>query len=289
MVTISILVGVVGTGALGSRMRLSQFERDVAFDGADDRLVPGTLEFSVLEPLDGGSAEMTVGVAVTSESAEDPSCSLSEADGGTVGLQRAAYDEQLLDMDGSHRGYTVVSIARLGAGDYQLTCEPTGELASSGPSFTAGRVIGVDDVTSMLGPFLWMLVLWSIVAVVFLIGVVLLIVGAVRRSRSNQAPMPGSSGHGTPVQGPFTHTADQPPSFGGHPGVGPPTAAGSGTDWGDPRVPQAPPTYPAPPASGVTSAPDLRPAPDAPVSPGTGPSTNPEGSVDGWTVPPSKK
>ena len=273
LIVVSVLGGTIGTGMLGSGLGFSQFERDVAFDGPGDRLVPGTISFSVLEPLDESNAAMTVGVALSDDTGTEPTCSLAHSAGDPVDLQVAAYDEQLLDMNGRYSGYDVVSIARLEPGEYELTCESATEpSASSGLSFTVGRVIGVEDVTSMLGPLAWMLVVWSVAGLAFLIGVVLLIVGLVRRSKANrpisQGPY-GPGGFGQPPYGPGGYGV--PPA-----GQAPPQAPPSQAPPSQTPPPYEPPRY-DPPESAGTASPDATPP------------TSPEGSVGGWTVPPSKQ
>lgn len=294
VIVVSVLGGTIGTGMLGSGLGFSQFERDVAFDGPGDRLVPGTLSFSVLEPLDESNAAMTVGVALSDDSAPEPNCTLADADGEAVRLQVAAYDEQLLDMNGRYSGYDVVSIARLAPGEYELSCESATEpSASSGLSFTVGRVIGVEDVTSMLGPLAWMLVVWSVAGIAFLVGVVLLIVGLVRRSRASRPVPQGPYGPGPFNQTPYGPGGyGQPPYGVGGPGPGPgsygqppqgPGPYGPGSYGQPPHAPQpqqVPPPY-EPPRYQPPETPDT--PPDAP------PPTSPEGSVGGWTIPPSKQ
>ena len=97
VIVVSVLGGTIGTAMLGSGIGFSQFERDVAFDGPGDRLVPGTLSFSVLEPLDESNADMTVGVALSDDSTPEPDCALADVDGDLLRgwLEQAAKDAGL--------------------------------------------------------------------------------------------------------------------------------------------------------------------------------------------------
>ncbi len=294
VIVVSVLGGTIGTAMLGSGIGFSQFERDVAFDGPGDRLVPGTLSFSVLEPLDESNADMTVGVALSDDSTPEPDCALADVDGAAVALQPAAYDEQLLDMNSRYPGYDVISIARLEPGEYELSCESATEpSASSGLSFTVGRVIGVEDVTSMLGPLAWMLVVWSVAGLAFLVGLVLLIVGLVRRSRANR-PLP----QGPYGPGPFNHTPYGPGGYGpggyGSGGYGQPPYGPGGYGPGGYGQNPVPPAGPPPAPPHHTPPPYEPPRYEPPAAPGsTTPDapapSSPEGSVGGWTIPPSKQ
>jgi hypothetical protein len=286
MLVVSIIGGVVGTGLIGAGTGFGDIEREVAIDGASDRVVPGRIAFSVLEPLgDAAGGDMTVGIALSSNSEPRPDCSIVDADGESLPLAAATINDTLLDLSGRYADYTLVGTSRLTPGDYEAVCESAGEpSASSGVSFTVGRVFGIADVSEMFGPLLGIAGLWVVAGLVFLIGLVLLIIGLVQRSRGRRPPYAGGPYPGMPQgpyppgpypQGPYPGPGQSPqgqyPAPGQYPPQGqyPPT-----TEW----APQ-PPTGPPP------AGPEQMPPGTPPISPTPPPE---EGSVGGWTVPPSK-
>ena len=189
MIAVAVLGGMIGSGILGSDVGFGDLEREVAIDGASDRVVPGEIEFSVLEPLDDATPEMTVGLALSSDETPAPTCTIEDSGGDAVPVSAASLNEALLDLEGRYGEYTVVSTARLEPGEYRASCEVAGEpSASSGVSFTVGRVFGVADVGEMFGPLLGLLALWGVAGLVFIVGMVLLIVGLVQRSKSKRPP-----------------------------------------------------------------------------------------------------
>ncbi len=307
MIAVAVLGGMIGSGILGSDVGFGDLEREVAIDGASDRVVPGEIEFSVLEPLDDATPEMTVGLALSSDETPAPTCTIEDSGGDAVPVSAASLNEALLDLEGRYGEYTVVSTARLEPGEYRASCEVAGEpSASSGVSFTVGRVFGVADVGEMFGPLLGLLALWGVAGLVFIVGMVLLIVGLVQRSKSKRPPSvvgqypPGQYPPGQYQPGPYT--PGQYPSGPHQPGPytpgpyqnGPhqqssPTEAPHGAPSTGAPPTYTPPTY-TPPGNGAPGPPEASPDPSDTPAPPTDPAVPPGGggAPSGWTVPPSK-
>jgi hypothetical protein len=275
MMVVSILGGVIGTLLVGSGATFGDFEREVAIEGSSDRIVPGRIPFSVVDPINGGDGEMSVGIALSSTAAPEPDCSIEDSEGATIELVRSVSGESLLDQSGQYLDYTVVGTARLAVGDYEAVCAADGEpSASSGVSFTVGRVFGFSDFSDVVGPVFGIIGIWLIAGLVFIVGLVLTIVGLVQGSRSKRPPMGGGQFYGAPYpgvpQGPYPGVPQGP-----YPGVpqGPYPGAPQGSYPGAPaeQPPTSPPSYspPAPPVAEPTPPED--------------------GSVGGWTIPPSKQ
>lgn len=277
MILIAVLGALVGTAILGPSLGFGDLERDIATDGSSDRLVPGTISFSVNESLDDAAEDqMTVGIALSSDASPDPVCTLTDDGGTAIELDPPITNQQLLDPE--YTDYVLVGSARLDPGEYEATCEVDGEpSSSSGLSFAVGRSFGMEDVTGMLRPLAGLLVVLGVAALMFIVGVVLLIVGLVQRSKSKRPPYQAG-----PYQGP-----------GPYPGPGPyqGPAPGQGTP-GQPPYPGQQPPYQPPQYQPAPTAPPQGPAPTAPAPPPTTPPPDPtpqEGSVGGWTIPPSKQ
>jgi hypothetical protein len=288
LLLLSFVGGVVGTAVFGARADFGDLQRDVSIDGATDRLVPGRIPFEVLDRLDDSSGgEMTVAIAASSASAA-LECSFEDANGDDAGWSDSVFDEELLNT--RYSDYQVLGTTRLGPGSYEAVCVVAGEPStSSGASFTVGRTFGVQDATDVLGPLLGILAVVVIAGLMFVVGLILLIVGLVQRSRARKAPPTGPAPPGQYPGGPYP-----PGSYpsGQYPG---PSAPGPGQHL-------APPAPPSPDARPADGPPPWGAAPDAPPWPGTAPeappvapepATDPDRSGDpgasGWTIPPSKQ
>jgi hypothetical protein len=311
LLTVSILGGI-----LGSFLTIGQFDgselNDVAIDGATNPAVPGKLSFRVLEPLhsDGPVDDVRVGVAVDYSTLPVPECTMQDSDGGAITLSAPSAEEQLLsDNSGDMK---ILGSTLLQPGSYEAICTTAGEPSASDATFTVGRVFGFSDLRGAFSPVLWFLAIGLVAALMFVLGLILLIVGLVRRSKAKRAAPPASFG---PGYGPSGHPpagyppAGYPPS--GYPPAGVPPAGGypppSGypAPGGYPAPPVAPP-WPGPHAPGPPGsqppAPDPRTAPPAPpgytqpAPPSPAPPSPEEPSApleepthSGWSVPPSKK
>lgn len=326
LLAVSVLLGIVGFVIVARSFDFADLDRDVAISGSTDRLVPGDITFSVLDPLGGGEGLMTVGIA-TSDPTPGTTCSITDEDGTEVSLTSPRSGEEMLDPQGRYSDYLMYGTARLEPGEYVAACTMVEEPGSAGTnSFTIGRVFGYDDISENLAGFVWGLVLWGTAALLFVIGVVLLIIGLVQRSRSKRdaamsggwpgtgypqpAPYPTTQGPGP--YGPGSYGPTGPGQTGAGPGVYDPGGQAHGgygqppapqpmppATWGDPQQPYAPPTPTAPappepwaPPPGWTPPgeqappPHEPPAPAAPNSPP--PEPTPDDGASGWTVPPSK-
>jgi hypothetical protein len=318
MVTVAIVGGMIGTVLLGSRLHLGDLQRDVVIQGAPERLVPGEMPFRVLEPLgEDARQQMTVGVALddssgSDSSASDPSrsdiaCSIREDGGARVDWSSARTGDELWN---GRSGYDVIGTARLAPGDYVAVCgAEQGELSDPGSgnfdaNFTVGRVVSIDDFSDVLGPLLGVVVVGGTAILLFIVGIILLIVGLVQRSRAHRSP-PGQYGYpghgGPPGYGPA-------PGYGQQPGYGPPVGHGAPTAPAQPppapyppfaqppsgqppsgqpppvRAPlgQQPPGQQPPAQQPPAQQPEERPAPDDEER------ERPPEVDTGWTIPPSK-
>ena len=156
--------------------------------------MPGTIDFEILEPLDEGEdASMTVGIALSSNVSPAPACSIEDA-GATPSTRRPIRSgEELLDWDGNYADYELIGSTRLDAGRVPSGVRGRVEsAAASGVSFTVGRVLAVDDVTDQIGPILGIFGAMGIAGLLFVVGIALLIVGLVQRSRSGRSSAPDS-------------------------------------------------------------------------------------------------
>ena len=210
-------------------------------------------------------------------------------------VSAASLNETLLDLEGRYADYTVVSTVRLAPGEYRASCAVDGEpSASSGTSFTVGRVFGVADVGEMFGPLLGLLALWGVAGLVFIVGMVLLIVGLVQRSRSKRPPPmigqypPGPYQPGPYQQGPYQQGQYPPGPHQPGPHEQGPYQPGPHQQSPPADAPHGAPSTGSPPTY-TPPAPPAAPPPDRP-EPTSPPSAPPEGggAPSGWTVPPSK-
>lgn len=292
LLLLSFVGGVVGTAVFGARADLGDLQRDVSIEGAEDRLVPGRIPFEVLERMDGESGgEMTVAIAVSSTTSSELECSFEDADGADVGWSDSAFDEQLLDT--RYRDYDVLGTARLAPGSYEAICEVAGEPSeAAGVNFTVGRTVGVQDVSAMLGPLLGIVAVVVVAGLMFVVGLILLIVGLVQRSRARKVPPagpypPGQYPPGTyPPAGPFPggQYPGGPPPPGQYPGGQYPGAQHPGSPYPAGHHPPAPypvdPSAPGPWTPDQGSYPPAQPPPDGPTPQGS------PGQV-AWGDPPS--
>jgi hypothetical protein len=318
LLVLSVLGAIVGSALVGRGLDVRDLERDVAFEGPRERLVPGEIPFRVLEPLgdDEGSGDIRVGVAVEG-TGSDPECRIEDGSGETVPPANVRVDEVLLrDLP----GYDVVAVAQLEPGRYVAVCDPAGSELEGGSTgfdvnFTVGRVLGFGDVQGMIGPVFGILAVIALAVVVFLVGLVLLIVGLVQSSRSRRQPQvpyggypgPPGQGYGQPPypQQPYGQQPYGQQPYGQQPhgqqpygqqgygpqGYGPQQAP----PWPGPHPP-GPPEAQAPVHPPHAPVPPAGPAPQdewsAPHPPDAPPPTPPDpepGDHGGWTVPPSKR
>lgn len=279
VMVLSVIGGAVSIGVIASSTDFFDFE-EVAIDGPSDRLVPGEIEFSVLEPIDAGDdGDMTVGIALSAVPTPEPACRILDADGAEVAIGPPSPQDELLDWDGYYYDYQLLRTARVVPGDYRAVCEVEGEpSAASGVNFTVGRVLGVDDFTDNVTPVLGGFGGLMLSGLLFIVGLVLAIVGLVQRSRSTRPPTTGGPYYGMPQpQGPYYGA---PTPYGAPPpGYGQPAPPG----YGQPAPPGPPPSYgqPTPPPYGQPTQPTQPPVAEPPPPE--------EGSVGGWTIPPSKQ
>ena len=288
LIAVSVLVGVVGTGLTVGRIDFSEFDRDIVFKGDPVAQVPGELSFSVDDALDTTTdGSMTVGIAIRSSSptAPRPTCTLATVAGGDVPLSSNLFDTELYRDDGVD--FDVVGSARLKPSDYVASCDFPGEpsAAPGGTTFTAGRTLGSDEFDDTFGPILGFFGVLALGGFMFVLGVVLLIVGLVMRSRSNRPP---AGPYGGQPYGGQPYGRQQP--YGGQPHGGQPY--GSPPDGPGPVYPAPPPGWQPPPPTGPPVGPPVGP-PAAPPdwgppvgAPPVGPP--PEGQGVSWPTPPGR-
>jgi len=201
LIALSVVIGAIGTAVATRQINVDDFQRDVVIDGPESTLIPGTLSFRVAEPLrSDADASMTVGVAVSGNASPGPECTLDRDGGEPVKLTAPAVGSELLRQ--TSQTYEVIREARLDPGDYELRCEGAGEPSSvAGGNVTVGRVFGTDDAMGLIGPVVIFLVVGALAALLFIVGVILLIIGLVRSSRARRGP-PGFPPAPPPGPGP---------------------------------------------------------------------------------------
>jgi len=271
---LSVLFGLVGTKLTLGQFSTAQLTREVVINGSSNPKVPGKLSFEVAEPLQESSpqeAEMHVGIAVAYEQLPAPVCTMTTESGAKVPLKSSGSGEALL---GDNSGkFTVMGSAVLAPGQYEAICTLDEEPSSSSASFTVGRVFGMDDLSGTFAPFLWFLAVGLICGLMFLVGLILTIVGLVKRSKARKNGL------------------DVPPA--GVSGSAPAAGVPAGGAYSDiPAAREPPPAWPGPHAPGPPQAgPDAPPAgplTEPPSGPPSGPPADPGAPPSGWTVPPSK-
>ncbi|MFZ4517277.1 MAG: hypothetical protein ACOYOP_02745 [Microthrixaceae bacterium] len=182
LLTGALLLVTIGYGVTLGRVDVAGLRRDVVLPAAGTAPVPGELAFRVAEPLRSeGPSRMTVGVAVT-EGGAGVRCRMTAADGSQVPVSGPGLASQLVRS--SKRSYDVLVVADLRPGDYRASCTTAEGTGGSDRRFTVGRSLASSDVRDVVGPFLWFLLAAVPAAVLFIVGVVLLVIGLVRRSRS---------------------------------------------------------------------------------------------------------
>ena len=306
MMVVAVLGGGLLLSIVGRGIDLADLERDVVIEGSADRLVPGSIDFEVLEPLanSSSSGEMTVGVAIPAGAAPEPECTITAPDSSEV-LSSAARTDDVLLSSGNASSDTVIVVARLEPGSYTAECAMAGEpSAASGVSFTVGRVLRPQEFLDDFGAIFGAVAVVAIAGLLFLVGLVLVIVGFVVRSKSRRAPQqppypgfpypPGQypqgpypqQPQGQYPQPPFPQQPQAPypqPPYPQQPQPGYPQQPQPGYPQPSYPQPTAPEPWAPPPAPPPSSDP---PAPE-PWSPPSD-SSHDDGE-SGWTVPPSKR
>lgn len=198
LIVLAVAGGVVGGAIALGRLDLGALERDVVVDGPAVVVVPNRISFEVQEPLDDDAdAEMSVGVAVARRGGPVPTCTLSTEGGEPLGGQ-PVFDTQLIESPSSR--FEVVTAARVSPGSFVAECTTPGEPSGVDAEFTVGRVLGREDVDSMIGPVLAALAVGAAGALMLVLGVILLVVGIVRGRRQHPGPPWGGPGQPWPPQ-----------------------------------------------------------------------------------------
>ena len=247
LMVISVVGGIVVFSMLGGQRDFDQFTRDVAIEGPEVQPVPGSIDFSVDAPLDESDPEtMAVGIAVDGYEPPVPDCTMVLRDGTPVTVIRSPFDSTLLNGSDA---YEVISSARLAPGEYTAKCSWPGEPSQSplSRSFTVGRTLDGDDVGEFIGPIFGMLGVAAVAGLMFVVGLILLIVGLVRRGRDRRGPTGPPNGWQQqwypqpPYQQPYQQPYHQPPAYPQPPAPPPPSPPSGGRDF---------PTWPTPPGPG---------------------------------------
>ncbi len=290
-----LVVGVGGsvvwfvTGAVGLVNRINDLPRVPVPGQATLHLSSG--KYRIYAEYSGATADPDPADGLGPVSVTDPSSEPVEVNSTDI-------DETY--SVGPHEGRLIGTFVVAAAGSYNISTTADSGLGqqmvlaiSKGPALFS---------TSTLSAFLYALALGAISA---LIGVVLLVVGLVRRGRWRRAQMasvaptwmpPGPGPYGAPPgTGPYGAPPGSPsfgsPPWGAPPGAGAPWAPPAGPPAGGPGVPPGamPPTAPPPPFP----PPDF-PPPAPPITPGATPTpglTAPESppiTPPGWDLPPDR-
>jgi len=270
LIGISVLLGLLGTKLTLGQFDTGQFTREVVVNGAPNPKVPGKLSFEVPEPLKTTSAQdalMRVGIAVDYSELPAPICKLEDASGTELPLIVSPSGEALL---GDNSGkFSVLGSAVLSPGEYEAICTRDGEPSSSSASFTVGKVFGVDDLTGAFAPLLWFFAVGLFCGLMFLLGLILMIVGLVKRSKAKKLGLGTQSAVNSVAAAPGAYSQVPPPAS------APPPA------WPGPHPPGPPEAAQHQPTAQPASGPPTGPPSDTPTDP-------PADPPSGWTVPPSK-
>jgi hypothetical protein len=270
LMALSVLGVAVTVAVVGRGLDLNEFGRDVAINGQLDSDVPGQIGFRIIESLSSDEDSMSVGVAVSSAST-DIDCEIVDVRADPVPLRRGSSTDTFVSPD-INSSWTVAVVAEdLEPGEYSARCEVSGEPSAAGsPQFTVGRILTTSEVFDLFGPAIGILVAIVLGGLLGLVGLILLIVGLVRRSRAKKSPpsqghpQPGPPQQGWPQQGWPQHGGPghggPPPGGGTQPGPWVPPKP-----WGDspPASPPAgpPPAQPPPAQSPPAEQPPAPPRP----------------------------
>lgn len=251
LLAISVLVGLIGSRFTLGRLDESSLTRDVVISGDRFAEVPGEIDFEVAETIsERAPSRMTVAVLSPNISDWSGRCAFTDSRGRTMDSGSVVSTGGYIHPNDMQ--LEPVEVAELEPGTYTASCEERSD-RSSAPRFTIGRVIGPSDLTSgELSPLLWFGVVLLISGALFVTGLIVLIVGLVKRRKSRRSGMgPGPYGWNQPGHG----SVDQqgwppagPPGSYGHPG---PPQPGSYGHPGPPQPgPYGHPGHPGPPQPG---------------------------------------
>ncbi len=206
VMVIAVLGVGVATAIMAGSIKLDQYDRDIVFSGPTDSHVPGRIHFKVIEDISSGSDDdMTVGVAASASSAGFK-CQISDSSGAEVEERPGSIDDSFISGDIDPDWKPVVIAEALPPGEYSAECSETGEPtdgsapggdagggdssgdAGSAPSFTAGRVVTLNEMFDTAKPVFALLAVVGVGGLVGLTGLILLIVGLVIGHRSRQTP-----------------------------------------------------------------------------------------------------
>ena len=170
----------------------TNLDRDVAVRGSAVADAPGRIDFDVLEPLD-GPASMRVGIGVPFD-AVSADCWFETAEGTELTGLRSNFDLFVNAQD-----YDVQVAAELEPGSYTAVCDQVviADSSSVDPTFVVGRVLGDEFVDEIFTGFGRSFLVILVAGLAGIVGLVLLIVGLVRRSSARRPPMP-PPGYGPP-------------------------------------------------------------------------------------------
>ncbi len=187
LLIISILGFTIAMAVLAPKVDVADFERTIDTSGSPSSSIPGTVDFRILEPLSGESVSVDVGIAFESDvSTGSESCVMHTASGEEIPLGRGGSFETFLDPDFDSEPPALVARS-LSAGSYSVSCDSSS--TTSGTFFVA-RSVSADELIDLAKPLLGVVAATLISGVMFLLGLILFIVGLVKRNRSKRSPPP---------------------------------------------------------------------------------------------------
>ncbi|MCP4436963.1 MAG: hypothetical protein GY812_15895 [Actinomycetia bacterium] len=188
LMVMGVVAAVVTVAVFGPRIDVDGFTRDVVITGNAESAVPGRVGFRVIESLSSEGDTMTVGVAVSNASTAIE-CTVVNVQGDPVDLRRGSSTDTVVNPQVDTSWTVAVVAADLAPGDYSAVCDAAGEpSATRGAEFTPTRVVTTTEVFEFAGPAFAILGAIVVGGLLGLLGLILLVVGLVKRSKARRPP-----------------------------------------------------------------------------------------------------
>lgn len=208
MMVVAVLGTIVAIALLGGSLDLDGLDREVVVTGSSEAIVPGEVDFKVIEDIDDPGATMNVGVVVdplTGAVQNATRCRVTDAGEDEVELRTGVASDNYTSAREGAQDRPLVVAEDLRAGEYRARCEFSGEpvdmagVEGRQVTFEVARVLTVDEVFAFARPAFGIVASVVVGGFVGLVGLILMIVGLVvgnRRNRSDAVPYGGGSPQG---------------------------------------------------------------------------------------------